>query len=306
MQEHGLGLNRRYMAVKKRKKRIPVKGTVIVLAVTVILGIVFFISGGLKIYTGSRKNQAEIQENVQILKEMSTKEPSSSRKTAGQETGPSSGDSTEDPSGQTAHPAAAIDLSAEQEKIMNMNLDDYNNEQTKLWYQGSVILGDSITMAAAEYGYLDYDVIVAKIGVGLSNGDEQFAEAIEKQPKALFICLGNNDISNYLGDPELFTSQYKEALATLREGLPDTPFYLCSILPVQEGVYEEGFEYREVYNNALEQLCENTDNTFYVNADFILEQNPDLYDEDGIHPVSGFYPLWLTYLADVSGLSKDG
>ena len=304
--------DKRNMANRRRKKKIPLKGTVIVLAVIVVLGLIFLIAGGLKTYHSSRKAQAEIQENVQVLKEMNAREvinPNESSSGQGQTADPASGQGSAPGSGESSDPspkpAENMDLSAEQEKIMSMNLDEYNNEQTRLWFDGTVILGDSITMAAAEYGYLDYDVIVAKIGVGLSNGDEQFEEAIAKQPKVLFVCLGNNDISNYLGDPALFTEQYKTALSKLRAGLPNIPFYLHGIMPEQEGVYEEGMEFREAYNSALEKLCSETENTYYVNSDFILQTDPDLYDADGIHPVSSFYPRWLTYLADVSGLSSD-
>ena len=49
--------------------------------------------------------------------------------------------------------------------------------------------------------------------------------------------------------------------------------------------------------------CLKTDNVYYINADFLLEQKPDLFEPDGMHPVSTFYPRWLTYIADVTGLS---
>ncbi len=147
---------------------------------------------------------------------------------------------------------------------------------------------------------------MASIGASLETSDEQFDRAIDKNPGTVFMFYGGNDISAYLGEPKKFIGQYKTALKKLRAALPNATFYLHAILPEQKGVgYEEGYEYREQYNQALEEFCDKIDNVYYVDADFILEKDPGLYDADGIHPVSAFYPKWLTYLADVSGLSAE-
>ena len=76
-------------------------------------------------------------------------------------------------------------------------------------------------------------------------------------------------------------------------------------MPQQEGVgTEPGFEYRELYNSALEEYCNKTDGVEFISADFILEAQPELYDVDGVHPVGAFYPKWLTFLSDMAGLTK--
>ncbi len=265
---------------------------VIVFLVVALLGIIFLIASGGRIYKSSSANDAEISEGVKAVKALDNRTPAAPK------------DDPEKTTEPAPKPAADIDLNAEQEKIMNMSLDDYDDAETRKWFAGNCILGDSITMAAAEYGYLGYDVISAKIGAGFHNSDDLFADAIAKNPSVLFIFLGANDISNYLGDPNLFIDQYKNAVNSLSASLPNTVFYLHGILPEQEGVgYEEGYEYREAYNDALKKYCEETEGLTYINADFMLEQNPDFYDADGIHPTAAFYPRWLTYLADVSGLS---
>ena len=279
---------------RRRKKKIPVRGTIALFVLVAVLGLIFLISSGGKIYKSSKANAAEIDDNVKILKELSEKTPRS----AASESVPS------EPAEPAPEPKTDVDLSAEEAKIMSITMNSYNDAELRKWFEGNVILGDSITMAAAEYGFLDYDVIVAKIGGGLTSSDDLFEEAIAKYPQVLFMCFGANDISNYLGDPNLFISQYSAAVDKLRASLPDTVFYLHAIMPVEEGVYyEEGFEYREAYNQALKEYCDKTDKTYYINSDFILQQNPDLYDADGMHPTGAFYPPWLTYLADMSGLS---
>ena len=51
-------------------------------------------------------------------------------------------------------------------------------------------------------------------------------------------------------------------------------------------------------------MCD-TLGVFYVDSTFMPRQDPSFYDADGMHMKSRFYPRWLTYLADVSGLSND-
>ena len=41
----------------------------------------------------------------------------------------------------------------------------------------------------------------------------------------------------------------------------------------------------------------------FLDPGFILEQDASLYEPDGIHAVKNFYYKWLTYLADMAGVS---
>lgn len=271
------------MSHQKKRKKIPVRATIIVFAVIVILGIIFLIASGGKIYKSSKRNSEEIEKNVAALKELETRTPAESGAYV---------------------PPAEFDLDEEQKKILETPSEDFNADQIRSYFQGSVILGDSITMAAEEYGYLGFDVICAEIGAGPLSAEGLFEDAIARNPAVLFVVFGSNDISNYNGDPALFIEQYGSMAERLKTALPNTAIYMHGILPIQEGIAnEEGFEYRTLYNDALEKYCAEHDGIYYINADFILDQKPELYDADGIHPVSDFYLRWLTYLADVSGLS---
>ena len=58
-----------------------------------------------------------------------------------------------------------------------------------------------------------------------------------------------------------------------------------------------------LYNEKLEELCGEMTVTF-LNAGFILEQDPSLYEKDGIHARKDFYYKWLTYMADMAGISE--
>lgn len=70
-------------------------------------------------------------------------------------------------------------------------LDDVQIRQA---FAGSVILGDSITNSIVEYGYLDTDVVVAKLGLSVAGADEQIATAISLNPSHVFMAFGSNDL----------------------------------------------------------------------------------------------------------------
>ena len=271
------------MNKRQRRKSIPIRPTIIVFAVVVLLGLIFLISSGGKIYKSSKKNSEEIAQNTAVLKELSSKVPESSEE---------------------YKPPAEIDLSDEEKKILEADIDSFDDAQIRSWFQGSVILGDSITSAAEEFGFLDTDVIIAKIGISLIGSEDLLDDAISRNPKLIVLFFGANDIDNYGGDPNAFVDAYNSAVSRIRSSLPDVPIYLHAILPVQEGVYTgDEFAPRTSFNEALEAYCLKTDNVYYINADFLLEQKPELFEPDGMHPVSTFYPRWLTYIADVTGLS---
>ena len=74
----------------------------------------------------------------------------------------------------------------------------------------------------------------------------------------------------------------------------------------QDGVQDRlpFYGYLDEYNTELEALCQELDVTF-IDSGFILRELPELYDADGIHPVSAFYPLWFNYLADMAVLKDN-
>ncbi len=124
---------------RRKKKKIPVRKTILVGLVVVLLSLIFLIAGGGAVFHSQSSRVAEIQENVKILKEMETKKPAKE-----EETKPSGGE-TDKPK-----PQAPADLSGEEEKIMNLDPEKVNNALLRKWFEDAVILGDSITLAAAE------------------------------------------------------------------------------------------------------------------------------------------------------------
>ena len=69
--------------------------------------------------------------------------------------------------------------------------------QIKQAFQGTVIVGDSITESIAEYGFLDTSIVVAKLGLRIDDADDQINTAISLNPSVFFLSFGANDLEIY-------------------------------------------------------------------------------------------------------------
>ena len=189
-----------------------------------------------------------------------------------------------------------------QETIAKDNM-TLSNIELKQAFQGSVIIGDSITESIVEYGFLDTDVVISKRGLSVADASEQIETAIGLHPRNIFMAFGSNDLELYGSDSQAFIDSYRTQLKKLQEALPDSPIYINGILPIQQATIDAvpalGF-YPE-YNEGLKKLCQEMNCTYIDNA-FIVQDNDNMYEPDGEHVVSDYYPKWLTYMAKTAGL----
>ena len=250
------------------------------------LGILLYLSGGIFVHHSSSKNQEAIASNIDSLRTMEEKTPTdfSSRK-------------IETFSG---------DLTEEQEKIIAMKDDSFDNTEMTKWFKDVMILGDSIVEGGEAYEWLSTSNYSAKIGISVCTAEEQIDAAINASPSLLFMCFGVNDIENYGSQVEGFISDYREAITKIQNATPHTVIYVNALFPPADSVVDSlsAYQYLDEYNTELEALCQELDVTF-IDSGFILRELPELYDADGIHPVSSFYPLWFNYLADMAGLKDN-
>ena len=271
---------------KKRQKQKPIIGSKlgIVIVLIIIVAIVFLISSGGTVSTKSSANEAEISENVSELKALEEKSPTEFK------------DNT---------PAKILDMDAEKEKILAMEGCNPDPSIFMRWYEGTAIVGDSIMLRVEACGYLGDDVVCGIVGQGVYGAEEVVQKAISLQPYVIIVGFGANDMVAYGSDTDAFIEQYDAVITELEEGVPQATIYINSVMPGQPGnsTVPESFQYCDDYNVALSKYCEEKGITF-IDSRFILETYPDLYDADGFHPTWEFYPMWLTYVADITGLSN--
>ena len=269
---------------KRKRKQFPVILAVIPAAVLVAAGIAFLNSRSTSEEEYCKKNatllasleKADISATEQQLQELKAME---------------SGDVSD---------AEANDLNEDEGTFSIEPLDTIRLKQI---YQGSVIVGDSITESIVEYGYLDTDVVIGQLGLRIDDADEQLAAAISLKPQNLFLAFGTNDLELYEGNAQGFADAYRKQLEMLQSALPDTAIYINSILPVQQSAIDEtpSLGYYPEFNQALEDLCQQMGCTFIDNT-FLVDGRDDMYEPDGEHVIADYYPLWLTYMAETAGL----
>lgn len=204
--------------------------------------------------------------------------------------------------------SASGDIAAIENKIQMIEDKDKASAQTeegeknyKALFANSVIMGDSISEAFTEYGYLTTSSAVAKIGVELDELDEQIETVTKLNPQNLFLAYGMNDIVATNGNVSEFIKQYESLLDQIKEALPNTKIFVNSIFPVREDVVRERLEFTHIqeFNKKLEELCDKRQITFLDNTDLVSE---DYYEADGMHFKSSFYPYWLDKMAEVAEL----
>lgn len=238
--------------------------------------------------TACKKSDAEIQQQNEIQKNISELQQEENQKNVG--TTAETGDKV-------------TNLAAEQEKIMH--LEGVTNEiLLKRWREAAVV-GDSVVNAILEYDLLDKSKVFAKIGISVKSADEVIEHMEAVQPGIVFLAFGLNDMELYRDNVERFINDYTACIEKIKKAVPMAKIYVCAITPVTESALKRTPDYtnRDAYNAALKEMCK-TQSIDFLDASFILEQNPKLFDEDGIHPKKSYYPKWLTFLADMAGVEN--
>lgn len=200
----------------------------------------------------------------------------------------------------------ASDTSAQaaqiQEEISNQTgiLDNVAIRQA---FQGTAIIGDSITESIVEYGFLDTDVVISQRGLSVANAGEQISTAIGLHPTVIFMAFGANDLELYGSDSDSFIAAYRSQVQKLQEALPDSPIYINGILPPTDSAIAQipDLANYSQYNQALQAFCKEMGCTFIDNS-FIVNGNENMYEPDGEHVIADFYPQWLTCMAETAGL----
>lgn len=177
----------------------------------------------------------------------------------------------------------------------------YANRTPRERFAGSLVMGDSITQGLTEYDILDTSCVIADRGMSLESVSREMEKAMDLHPKNVFLSYGMNDIKATNGDSEYFKKEYKIVLADLKKKLPDTVFYINSILPVQQMQLDREPVYAHLaeYNAVLQELCEEENIRFIDNTGLVKEE---FYEGDGIHMKPAYYPLWVENMVEVAGL----
>jgi lysophospholipase L1-like esterase len=167
-------------------------------------------------------------------------------------------------------------------------------------FKNSVFMGDSITEGFAINEILPRESVIAGAGTTAGFIYDDLGALVEKKPDNVFIMLGSIDILMPVDDPkELFRNDLTKLISKIKEDLPDCKIYLQSITPVTQDTLKENPRYEglEEYNEIVKEVADKL-SVNYVDIRELVQENPDLYAEDGIHFKKEFYQLWLKKLSE--------
>lgn len=172
-------------------------------------------------------------------------------------------------------------------------------------FDGNVILGDSITEGISAYGFLREDQVYCEIGGSVMKSADIVKKAAAVKPENAFFAYGTNDMGMYSGNTEAFIEKYSSLIRDFMKLSPDTKIYVNSISPPSESkIASGGYFYKWTeFNDAIKEMCGSL-GIDYIDNVYILTENPNLREGDGVHVSKSYYPYWLDNMIEHAGLLK--
>lgn len=166
-------------------------------------------------------------------------------------------------------------------------------------FKDDLFIGDSITKALITYNFLPSQNVCAKIGIGNDKLKGYLDNAEKSDPEKIFLLCGVNDLDGSL-DKERFRRSYDQLIKAVKLKFPNSKMYVQSILPLspngeQKPPYVKNSHINEC-NKIIMDIAKSQGVT-YLNISQVINSN-NVYEADGLHFKSVFYPLWLNYLVD--------
>ena len=258
--------------------------------------VLMYLSGGIRAHTGTQGADAEIAASRARLTQLSQQAPvdldAELKRQRKEELKAKNG-------------LLVDDLEAEKQKILAMTDADWSEADITRWFENTAIVGDSIIRQVRLFHFLDAPVF-AEGGIHISVELPLLDEVEAAAPSVIFLCFGMNDVGVFEDRVDRYVSRYTNVIRRLQASLPEAVIYVCAALPVTpERLAEEPkYGYLDLYNREMEKACPDA-GAYFIDSSFILEAHPEWYNVDGRHPREEYYPMWLTYLADLAGLNHD-
>ncbi|NLK95488.1 MAG: hypothetical protein GX275_09925 [Clostridiales bacterium] len=168
-------------------------------------------------------------------------------------------------------------------------------------FKDDVFLGDSQSEGLNLYGFLNDSSVVAKKGKTLNQALNDVNTIKNLSPKRIFVLFGLNDLINYKNLSDLQRA-YGVLIDSLKENVPNAKIYVNSMLPARSDAISKqplvSLDRNSEGNQLIRELCKEKE-VEYVDITYILNENKNLYESDGMHCKPDFYKIWLTKLSSL-------
>lgn len=212
--------------------------------------------------------------------------------------------------------------------------EEFADDPTHLFYDADagdgylnhcIFLGDSRTVAAKDYAFLNDADALCQVGINhisfmtnvfqMYNGEQINMDTyLSKYPaEVIYISLGVNGI-NSIGDSS-YKSGYKKLIEQVKQKCPDSSIVIEAIWPVEDtGLYSYAVTNADVdrYNEFLHELA-GEEGCYYLNIDSVLKDSDgsmiDKFDGgDGLHYSKSSYNTIFDYIIHhpVPGIDTSG
>lgn len=177
---------------------------------------------------------------------------------------------------------------------------DLTSGETSVWsmFEDYVLLGDSRAVGFEYFGYLPDDRVMAESGATILSFEEHIPDIVALNPSNVFLCYGLNDVSiGIWPTPEDYAEDFERIIMELRSELPNVNIYISSILPARDPAFNTSTLWYNIpeYSAAVATMCDLIDCHFVDNTE-ICETYADMWEIDGIHVRTTFYPYWAANL----------
>ena len=173
----------------------------------------------------------------------------------------------------------------------------------KEYFKEDLFIGDSITEELKYYKFLYDNNVFSKIGLNTDTlrkliPDEDFGI----EPKNIYLMMGLND-SVFVKTEEKFKERYLAMLDALEAKFPNAKIYLQAIFPVSKALDEK--EDARVNNTKINSFNEviktiaSERGLYYLDFSYLLKENEDYFEPDGMHLKSKFHKVWLNEVKNI-------
>ncbi len=173
----------------------------------------------------------------------------------------------------------------------------------KEYFKEDLFIGDSITEELKYYKFLYDNNVFSKIGLNTDTlrkliPDEDFGI----EPKNIYLMMGLND-SVFVKTEEKFKERYLAMLDALEAKFPNAKIYLQAIFPVSKALDEK--EDARVNNTKINSFNEviktiaSERGLDYLDFSYLLKENEDYFEPDGMHLKSKFHKVWLNEVKNI-------
>ncbi len=173
----------------------------------------------------------------------------------------------------------------------------------KDYFKDDLFIGDSITEELKYYKFLFDDNVFSKIGLNTDTLRKLLPnENFNIVPKNIYLMMGLND-SVFVKSEEKFKQRYEAMLSALQEKFPNSTIYLQGIFPVSRALdTKEDARVNNTkinsFNKVVKSIASERGLT-YLDFSYLLDENQDYFEPDGMHLKSSFHKVWLNEVKNI-------